>query len=233
MVLPRAKVPRPAAGRPGSQGAGAEPAGAPVFLAGAGRGAVRAGRSYEQAQLLLQAATGVPAGNQQLEQIIIDPARDAPGYDPGQAGGARPARDGAGDLGGQRGGGDAAGGPPGRDSPQGPAGAPRRSPPGRAQADCPRPAWSVTSAAAGAADPGAGHGHGSRRAPPAAPEAASGGYTADITAIRAETISALPGRGRPPRPGPHLALDRAGGRRQPPGRGHPRAGRRAQGPAVP
>ena len=53
-----------------------------------------------------------------------------------------------------------------------------------------------------------------------------------FTAIRAETISALPGRGRPPRPGPHLALDRAGGRRQPPGRGHPRAGRRAQGPAV-
>jgi hypothetical protein len=31
--------------------------------------------------LLLQAATGVPAANQQLEQII-DPARDAPGYDP-------------------------------------------------------------------------------------------------------------------------------------------------------
>jgi hypothetical protein len=38
--------------------------------------------SYEQAQLLLQAATGVSVGKQQLEQIVVEAARDAPGFYP-------------------------------------------------------------------------------------------------------------------------------------------------------
>ncbi len=40
------------------------------------------GGSYEQAQLWLQAATGVPVGKQQLEQILAEAAVDAPGFCP-------------------------------------------------------------------------------------------------------------------------------------------------------
>jgi hypothetical protein len=38
--------------------------------------------SYEQAQLWLQAAAGVCAGKQQLEQVVAEAARDAPGFYP-------------------------------------------------------------------------------------------------------------------------------------------------------
>jgi hypothetical protein len=38
--------------------------------------------SYEQAQLSVQAATGVSIGKQQLEQIVTEAARDAPGFYP-------------------------------------------------------------------------------------------------------------------------------------------------------
>ena len=40
--------------------------------------------SYEQAQLWLQDLTGVSVGKQQLEQILAEAARDAPGFYPGQ-----------------------------------------------------------------------------------------------------------------------------------------------------
>ncbi|HEY2578210.1 MAG TPA: ISKra4 family transposase [Streptosporangiaceae bacterium] len=46
--------------------------------------------SYEQAQLWLQAATGVSVGKQQLEQIVAGAARDAPGFCPVQPEAARP-----------------------------------------------------------------------------------------------------------------------------------------------
>jgi hypothetical protein len=38
--------------------------------------------SYEQAQLMLQAATGVSVGKQQIEQIVAEAAADAPGFCP-------------------------------------------------------------------------------------------------------------------------------------------------------
>jgi hypothetical protein len=41
--------------------------------------------SYEQAQLLLQDLAGVSIGKQQLEQILAEAARDAPGFYPAQA----------------------------------------------------------------------------------------------------------------------------------------------------
>jgi hypothetical protein len=47
--------------------------------------------SYEQAQLWLQAATGVSVGKQQLEQIVAEAARDAPGFYPSRPAVACPA----------------------------------------------------------------------------------------------------------------------------------------------
>jgi hypothetical protein len=47
--------------------------------------------SYEQAQLWLQAVTGVCAGKQQLEQIVAEAARDAPGFYPSRPAVACPA----------------------------------------------------------------------------------------------------------------------------------------------
>ena len=47
--------------------------------------------SYEKAQLLLQAATGVSIGKQQLEQILAEAARDAPGFYPSRPAAAVPA----------------------------------------------------------------------------------------------------------------------------------------------
>jgi hypothetical protein len=47
--------------------------------------------SYEQAQLWLQAAAGVSVGKQQLEQIVAEAARDAPGFYPSRPAVACPA----------------------------------------------------------------------------------------------------------------------------------------------
>src|SRR5580704_835246 len=47
--------------------------------------------SYEQAQLWLQDLTGVSTGKQQLEQILAEAARDAPGFYPSRPAAACPA----------------------------------------------------------------------------------------------------------------------------------------------
>ena len=109
VVLPRAKVPRP--GLPDAPAARAlvlNPSARRVSWQAQAAVLYALAGPMSRRSCCCRRPPGCRGGNQQLEQIIIDPAQDAPGYDPGQAGCARPARDGADDPGGQRRGGDAA-----------------------------------------------------------------------------------------------------------------------------
>jgi hypothetical protein len=167
--------------------------------------------SYEQAQLWLQDLTGVSIGKQQLEQILAEAARDAPGFYPSRPAAACPA------------------GLPLAISADGKGVAMR---PGARRAETARKARKRTKAFGKRLGTGEKTGHkrivetgavfdvvppqvprtpeqilgrAPGQAPPPGPEAVNRWYTAEITASRAETIAAVfdqaerrdPGHARP------------------------------------